>query len=163
MVASPATLSANRPSGARAILWGGLIAGAIDITYACVYHYLRSGAPPARILQSVASGALGADAFKGGMPVAALGMFFHFLIAYIWAVVYYAASRKLGALVRHAVVCGIVYGAFVYAFMNYVVLPLSAAPFKGGTPAVATWVTGLLIHMFGIGLPIALATRRFSK
>lgn len=163
MVADSEALSADRSGGARAILWGGLIAGVIDITYACVYHYLRSGAPPARILQSVASGALGADAFKGGMPVAALGAFFHFLIAYIWAAVYYAASRKLDVLVRHASVCGIVYGAFVYAFMNYVVIPLSAAPFKGSAPATATWVTGLLIHMFGIGLPIALATRRYSK
>jgi hypothetical protein len=163
MVAASEALSTDRPSGARAILWGGLIAGAIDITYAFVYHYLRSGITPARILQSVASGALGADAFKGGLAVAALGAFFHFLIAYIWAAAYYAASRKLDVLVRQALVCGVLYGAFVYAFMNYVVLPLSAAPFKGGTPPTATWVTGLLIHMFGIGLPIALATRRFSK
>lgn len=163
MVASPATLSGDRPGSPRAILWGGLIAGACDITYAFIFYYLRSGITPVQILQSVASGLLGAAASKGGLPTAALGAFLHFLIAYIWATVYYLASRKLGVLVRQAFVCGIVYGAFVYAFMNYVVVPLSAAPFKGGTPSTATWVTGLLIHMLGIGLPIALATRRFSK
>lgn len=163
MAAASEALSTGGPSGARAILWGGLIAGACDITYAFIFYYLRSGMTPARILQSVASGALGADAFQGGLPVAALGAFFHFLIAYIWATLYYLASRKLRVLVRVPYVCGVLYGALVYALMNYVVVPLSAAPFKGGTPPTVTLVTGLLIHMLGIGLPIALATRRFSR
>ena len=38
------------------ILVGGLIAGALDITYACVFSYFRSGRKPITILQSVASG-----------------------------------------------------------------------------------------------------------
>jgi hypothetical protein len=163
MVAASSTLSTNRSSGLRAILFGGLIAGACDITYAFIFYYLRSGLTPVQILQSVASGALGADAFKGGLPVAALGAFFHFLIAYIWATLYYLASRKLPLLARLPYICGVVYGLLIYVFMNYVVVPLSAAPFKGNTPSTATLVTGLLIHMLGIGLPIALATRRYSK
>jgi hypothetical protein len=65
--------------------------------------------------------------------------------------------------VRAAIVCGITYGALIYAFMNYVVVPLSAAPFRGNTPALLTFVTGLFIHMFGIRLSIALAVRRYSK
>jgi len=40
---------------ARAILWGGLAAGALDITAAFVVYGLR-GATPLRILQSIASG-----------------------------------------------------------------------------------------------------------
>ena len=39
------------------ILIGGLIAGVLDITYAFVFSYLRSGRSPAFILKSVASGA----------------------------------------------------------------------------------------------------------
>jgi len=163
MVAASSTLSTDRPSGLRAILWGGLIAGACDITYAFIFYYLRSGTTPVRILQSVASGALGANSFNGGFATATLGLFFHFLIAYIWATLYYLASRKLHVLVRVPYVCGVLYGALVYALMNYVVVPLSAAPFKGATPSTATLVKGLLIHMLGIGLPIALATRRYSK
>ena len=163
MVAAPSTLSTDRPGGLRAILWGGLIAGALDITYAIVFSYLRSNVSPIVILQSVASGLLGANSYNGGFATAALGLFLHFLIAYIWATVYYAASRKLDLLVRVPYVCGVVYGLLVYVFMNYVVIPLSAAPFKGNTPSTATLVTGLLIHMLGIGLPIALATRRYSK
>ena len=95
MAASPATLSADRPGGARAILWGGLIAGALDITYAIVFYYFWSGVAPAVILQSVASGLLGRASYGGGFATAALGLFLHFLIAYIWATIYYLASRKL--------------------------------------------------------------------
>ena len=69
----------SKPSAARAILVGGLIAGALDITYACVFFGLRNHVSPIRILQSVARGALGQNAFQGGLKTAALGLFFHFL------------------------------------------------------------------------------------
>jgi uncharacterized membrane protein YagU involved in acid resistance len=163
MVAASEALSADRPSAARAILWGGLIAGAIDITYACVFSYLRRAVPPGQILQSVASGALGKSAFDGGTTTAALGLLFHFLIALIWATVYYLASRKLRVLARVPYVCGVVYGLLIFAVMNYAVIPLSAAPFGAPPPSSPAFSVGLLVHMLGIGLPIALATRRFSK
>ena len=58
--ASPAS------SGALpAIFWGGLACGILDITQAFVAWGLR-GAKPIRILQSVASGLLGAKAYVGG-------------------------------------------------------------------------------------------------
>jgi len=88
----------------RPILFGGLIAGVLDITYAFVFSYLRSGRPPAFVLQSVASGALGRRAYEGGIRTAALGPAFHFLIALVAAAVYVMASRVLPFLVRHSVV-----------------------------------------------------------
>ncbi|HVF68082.1 MAG TPA: hypothetical protein VM914_10480 [Pyrinomonadaceae bacterium] len=163
MVAASEAFPADRPSAASAILWGGLIAGAIDITYACVFSYARRGVPPGRILQSVASGALGDAAFQGGTTAAALGLLLHFIIALIWAAVYYLASRKLRVLASAPYVCGIVYGLLIFAAMNYVVIPLSAAPFGAPPPSSPAFGTGLLVHMLGIGLPIALATRRFSR
>jgi hypothetical protein len=162
MVAASATFPARRSRALRAIFWGGLIAGVFDITYAFVFYGLRNRLSPARILQSVASGLLGADAFKGGLGVAALGAALHFLIAFTAAAVYYAASRRLNFLLRNAVACGIVYGVLIYALMNYVVVPLSAAPPRG-TPPPVVLVTGLLVHMFFIGLPIALFARRYSR
>ena len=163
MTATSGALPAERSRAVRSILWGGLIAGAIDITYACVFSYVRRSIPPARILQSVASGALGQAAFDGGMPTAALGLLFHFLIALIWAAVYYTASRKLGVLARVPYVFGVVYGLMIFAVMNYAVIPLSAAPFGAPPPSSPAFNIGLLVHMLGIGLPIALATRRYSK
>jgi len=155
--------SAERSNAARAIFTGGLIAGAIDITYACVFSYIRRGVPPGRILQSVASGALGQAAFEGGTPTAALGLLLHFLIALIWATIYYFASRKVRVLARVPYICGVVYGLVIFALMNYAVIPLSRAPFGAPPPASPAFNTGILVHMLGIGLPIALATRRYSK
>ena len=162
MVAASATLSPGRSRAFRAIFWGGLIAGALDITYAFVFYGLRNGLTPARILQSVASGLLGADAFKGGAATDVLGALLHFFIAFTAAAGYYAASRKLNFLVRNAALCGVIYGVVIYAVMNYVVVPLSAVPPRGA-PAPIVFITGLLVHMFLIGLPIALAARRYSR
>jgi len=83
---------------------------------------------PIQVLQYIASGALGSDAFKGGLATAALGAALHFFIAFVVAAVYYAASRKLAALCRDPTIWGLAFGAAVYLFMNFLVLPLSAVP-----------------------------------
>jgi hypothetical protein len=147
-----------RRSAAFAVLVGGGIAGALDISYAIGFSAFR-GVPPMRLLQSVASGLLGAAAFDGGLHTAMLGLFLHFLIALSAAAIFYLAACRLRFLRSHAVIAGIVYGLLIYGVMNLVVLPLSAFPRKVNfAPLVLT--TGLLVHMFCIGLPIALATRR---
>ena len=155
-------MTADKSRALRAILVGGLIAGTIDISYACIFSYLRRGTSPVRVLQSVASGALGQDSFKGGARTAALGLLFHFLIATIAAAVYYLASRPLRFLVNHAFICGPLYGVCIYLVMNFIVLPLSAIGSRPALP-LPVLISGLLIHMFGIGLPIALIVRRYSR
>lgn len=152
--------SLNRSNAFRAILWGGLLAGILDLSAAIVTNGFR-GIAPIRILQSVASGLLGAESYKGGLRTALLGTALHFVITFTAAAIYYAVSRKLTFLVRRAVVSGLIYGIAVYWFMNLIVLPLSAVPFKiTFQPAIV--VTGLIVHMLCVGLPIALAVRRFS-
>ncbi len=143
----------------RGILWGGLIAGTLDITGAIVTNGWR-GVTPIQVLHSVASGLLGPRAFQGGTATAALGLGLHFAIAFAACAVYYAASRRLDVLVRRPILCGLLYGVAVYFFMSLVVVPLSAAPFRirMEPPNLAT---GLIVHMLCVGLPIALAIRRF--
>jgi hypothetical protein len=160
MSVASAVRAANGPLAARAIVWGGLLAGVGDITFAFVVSGLR-GVGPVRVLQSVAGGLLGAAAREGGLAAAALGAALHFLIAFVWAAVYWFLSRRLKVLVRRPVVCGLLYGAAVYAFMYLVVLPLSAAYFKPSfaPSAVLLNASG---HMLLVGLPIALAARRHS-
>jgi uncharacterized membrane protein YagU involved in acid resistance len=148
----------RRLSAFSAILIGGAIAGTLDITYAIGFSALR-GVPPIRVLQSVASGLLGAPAFNGGLPTAALGLVLHFGIALSAAAIFYLASKAIPFLTRHPVVAGLFYGFLIYAVMNLVVLPLSAFPRKVSFPLMVL-VTGLLVHMFCIGLPISLAVRR---
>lgn len=148
----------RRLSALSAILIGGAIGGTLDITYAIGFSALR-GVAPIRILQSVASGLLGAPAFSGGLPIAALGLALHFCIALSWAAIFYLASKSIPFLTRHPVVAGLFYGFLIYAVMNLVVLPLSAYPRKVSFPLLVL-VTGLLVQMFCIGLPISLAVRR---
>ncbi len=160
MSAAAAELNFGGSRAARAVAWGGLLAGLGDITFAFVVNGLR-GVGPVRVLQSVASGLLGAAARDGGVLTAALGAALHFLIAFVWAAVFWLASRRLKVLVRHPVVCGLLYGFAVYAFMYLVVLPLSAAYFK---PTFTPYTVSLngAGHMLLVGLPIALAASRFT-
>ena len=141
----------------RAALWGTAIAGTLDIVYAIVFHGLR-GVPVARILQSVASGLLGAPAYRGGVPTALLGLALHFAIMFTIAWLFVAASRRLAPLRQHAIAAGAVYGLLVYAVMNYIVLPLSAFP-QRGTPATLVIALGLLVHVALVGIPIALCAK----
>ena len=145
----------------QAIIAGGLLAGVLDLTAALINSSLQ-GRRPIGVLQTIASGLLGADSFKGGFATAALGVVLHFIIATGATAVYYAASRKLAFLIKQAVVCGLVYGVAVYFFMNAIVLPFSAIPFKISYP-LPVLITGLMIHMLCVGLPIAFAVRRYSK
>lgn len=160
MSVTTAELPVDRPRAARAIAWGGLLAGLGDITFAFVVSGLR-GVGPVRVLQSVASGLLGAAAREGGMWTAALGALLHFLIALAWAAVYWLLSRRLKVLVRRPFVCGPLYGLAVYALMYLVVLPLSAAYFK---PTFTPYTVALngAGHMLLVGLPIALAAYKFT-
>jgi uncharacterized membrane protein YagU involved in acid resistance len=144
-----------------AIFWGGLACGVLDITQAMVAWHFEAGAKPIRILQSIAAGLLGRDAFSGGMKTAALGAVLHFLIAFTAAGVYYAASRWFAFLTQHAVIAGMLYGEMVWLFMNFVVIPLSATPRPPWN--AASIITGPIGHLFLVGLPIALAVRRFSS
>ena len=146
------------------ILIAGLVAGFFDITYACIFFGLRFHVPPTRILQSVARGALGPNAFEGGLKTALLGLFFHFLIATIWASIFYFASRFIPFMTDHAVISGLIYGLGVYGVMYGLVMRYSAIHSQV-PPWRYPWgvlIPNLLIHMLGIGLSIALVVRRFS-
>lgn len=161
MSAESAALSMERARPSQAILWGGLIAGILDISAACIHSAAVAGRSPMWVLQFVASGLLGAESYNGGLRTAAVGLALHFLIAFVACTVFYAASRKFTILVRRAVVCGLAYGIAVYAFMYLVVQPLTfhTSFFNRKVSAV---LIGLGIHMLCVGLPIALVVRRFS-
>jgi hypothetical protein len=150
----------DKSSASRAIVLGGLTAGVLDISAAFVNSGLN-GRSPMFVLQSIASGLLGTESYKGGLKSAALGAALHFTIAFGACTVYYVASRKIKLLVRRAIVCGLLYGVAVYMFMYLIVLPLTFhRSFVQQLSAVAT---GLAIHMFCVGLPISLAVRRYSE
>jgi hypothetical protein len=151
-----------RPSQVyRAIGWAGLLAGSLDITAAFVEAGLE-GRSPVSLLQGIAGGLLGMSSFRGGLATAALGAFFHFLIATTAAAVFYLASRKLKFLVKHAIPSGMLYGVAVYIFMYCIVLPISAYHTKIALPTMTGLIRDVAVHMFMVGLPISLMVRRYS-
>ena len=144
----------------RIYLVTAAVVGTLDITYAIVFSYLRSGTSPQRVLQSVAAGALGRDAaFSGGVPAAALGLICHFFIAFTITAIFFAAASRFSWLTRLWFVTGPLYGIGVYLVMNFVVIPLSRIA-TWPHPATAVLISGLLVHMFVIGTPIALGAGR---
>lgn len=153
------TTSAALSRALRTIVVGGITVGVLDCLAATINAGFK-GVTFAQVWQYVASGLLGRDSYNHGWKTVFLGLLIHFFIAFSATTVYYAASRRFPILVRQAVLCGTLYGIVVYFVMGYVVTPLSAAqkiPFS-----VASMLTGIFIHIFCVGLPIALIVRRFA-
>ncbi len=154
-------MSFRQANPARGIFWGGLIAGVMDITAAILTWKIKANVPPVRLLQSVASGWMGKDAFAGGSRTAALGLALHFMIAFTAAAVFYLASRKIGFLLSRVYVAGPLYGVAVYGFMYWVVMPLSHV--RRGAFSWEVTITAIITHIVCVGLPIALSVKRFSR
>jgi hypothetical protein len=147
----------------RALGWviaGGLVAGALDIVYACSYWAIARDVPAERILQSVASGVLGKASYDGGGATALLGLALHFFITLAMSWIYFVAAGRLPALARRPLALGAAYGVALWIAMNYVVVPLSNAA-VGGLPGLNLW-TGMSIaaHVLLVGIPIAFCTRQ---
>ena len=145
----------QRGSALRAIAAGGLIAGALDLTQACLLFGLH-------VPLVVAAGLLGPQALHGGATTYVVGVLLHFFISFSAATVYFAASRRLNFLTEHPLICGLSFGVAVELIMSYVVLPLSALR-ERGPYELHDVLLGLLVHMIVIGLPISYSVRRFAK
>lgn len=141
---------------ARTTLLATLAAGTLDIGAAI----LTNLQVPARVvLQSVASGWLGAEAYRGGWPTAWLGLASHFAIMLGIAAIFVVAAARLPALRRQWFPVGIVFGVLVWLAMAFVVVPLSASPLPGPDSLMAA-AKPVVIHILCVGLPIAWIARR---
>ena len=148
------------PGGLIPVLWGGLVAGALDLSDACILYGVR-GVSPVRIFQSIASGLVGPAAYQGGAATAVLGVTLHLTIATTIALVYVLASTRIPLLVRRPVICGMIFGLGAFVVMQFGVVPLSRIGWRP-LPAYVI-VNGVLIHAFGVGLPIALIAARWAR
>lgn len=143
------SIAPHRVGLGRAILLGWLTVGTVDILDAILMTLWRGGVP-SRMFQGIASGLLGQSSFEGGTSTALLGLGIHYFIAFAVVTTYLVASQRFEVLTRRWVACGITYGLGVWAFMNFVVMPLSTI---GWPHFTAIGVTNqLLIHSFGVGL-----------
>jgi hypothetical protein len=141
------------------IVTGGVVAGTLDIAFACLFWAVKAGVPAQRIFQSVAAGLLGDASFEGGAATAALGLVLHYFIATSMSVAFYLVATRRPALVGRPVAYGIAYGLLLYVIMNYIIVPLSAV--GGGGSKDPLWIAlGIAVHALLIGVPIALCASR---
>jgi len=158
------------PRALLAILYAGALCGVLDITAACINARVVSGFTPAHVLQSVAGGLLGRSTYEGGLATATLGLVMHFIMALTVATIFYALSRQfpLPRKLSAVVTVGLLYGAAVFVVNNF-----GTAPFLSWvrslylhTPILFRPPMGwsqLVIHLFCVGLPIALVMRQYTR
>jgi hypothetical protein len=154
----------------KAILYAGALVGMLDITATCIQVYIASGMMPIRLLQGVAGGLLGRGSYNGGFATAALGLLMHFTMALIVATIFYALSRRVFSLPKKllgVVIVGLLYGAAVFAVNNFGTAPLLSwvRSLYLHTPVLFKPPMGwsqLVIHLFCVGLPIALVMHRYA-
>ena len=153
----------------KPILYAGALVGVLDITAACINAGVAYGFGPLRLLKGVAGGLLGRSALQGGFATAALGLAMHFTMALTVTTIFYALSRRfpLPQKLWGVVAVGLLYGAAVFAVNNFATAPFlswvrslylhTPILFK---PPMGWWQ--LIIHLFCVGLPIALVMHRYA-
>ena len=136
-------------------------AAALDIVNAMVFWNLYAGTKPATILQSIAAGIEGKEAFSGGAASAALGLLLHFFMMCAMAALYWLACRRWPSMLARPAAGGVAYGLLTWAAMNYVVVPLSNA---SSPPFIPSWfIDGILAHVLVVGLLFAYVARWSSR
>lgn len=151
------------PSAVKTILKAGFIAGTLDILTAIISYSITKGqVSAAPLLQYVASGVFGQEAFTGGIPMALYGLLFHYIIAFSFAIGYFLVFPYLPFLRKYWIISGLLYGVFAWCITNLIVLPLSNV--QMGRFTTAGVVRSMIILMLMIGVPISwIVCRHYTR
>ncbi len=142
----------------KTILLSGLTAGVLDCISAVVFLGKMNFTG---VWKYVASGYFGKAAFAGGNEMVAYGLLFHFIIAFFWAVVYYAVVAKIRFFSTNPLLGGLCYGVIIWLAMSFLVLPFTNIP-KSAFTAIGA-IKNATILMICVGLPISMITNKFKK
>lgn len=149
----------QRPLPATAFI--GLTVGLLDGAAAVINSFVRSGVTPDKVFRYISSALLGKEAYSGGGGIIALGVFLHFVVAYIWGAIFFTAYPRVRLLQQNKWLVGCAYGLFVWLMMNLAVLRFTLAPkLKFSWEGAAV---GWGIHMLCVGLPIVLITHYWYR
>lgn len=143
----------------RRVLITGFIAGVLDLAGAVISAMIVNNRFPGKILETIAGGAFGKESIGGGTLMKLWGLLFHFLIAISFTFIYFLAHPKVRLLRKNIFLSALLYGLFVWAIMNMVVLPLSAyhSPVIPQNYMAAARAAFILIVC--VGLPIAISAK----
>ena len=152
----------NQVSKTKTILLAAFTAGTLDMLAAIiVYTLIMKVVTVNQLLHGIAAGLFGQTVFGSEWVMALTGLLLHYIIAFCFAGAYFFAFRYISFLKKNALISGLLYGIFVWAVMNLVVVPLSQA-----YHAPLTWpgfLRSLIILMICIGLPVSFITAAYYK
>lgn len=139
---------------------GGLITGTLHLVIQVgIVFGLLLKSPYISSLQFVASGAMGNASYTGGLATALLGLVLELLMTIIIAGIFILSADRIPLLRQHVITGSLLYGFGVFIVMNFIVLPLSAAP---ALPAPPMWlfIEMILEHVLLVGLPLGILVQR---
>jgi len=160
MSTTVSTLPNTRNSLLRLSVIAGLICGAVDVI---IFHwFIQSdigGVPLILFYQYIASGALGEFAFSGGLPIALLGVLFHFVFSIVIAGVFILGVDRIPLLRQYIIPGLLLYGFGVFIVMNMLVTPLSAIP-PIPAPTTPELIVNIIFHILVSGLLLGIIVWR---
>ena len=152
----------GKRTSVKIILWAGLLVGTLDILSAFVDYYIATGKNPLAVLTFVASGVFGESAFAGGAGTMLLGLLFHYVIAFSFTILFFWLFLNTKLLPRNTIITGVIYGLFIWAVMNLVVVQLCNAPHASiKDMKMAKVIKAMLILIFMIGLPLSFIAQKY--
>ena len=144
----------------KTILLAWFVAGTLDMLGALlVYTVIMKKLTADRLVRGIASGAFKKEAFSGGNEMIFYGVAFHYFIAFTFTIFYFFIFPYVPFLKKQKILGGLLYGLFVGAIMNLIVLRIvfpNPAPitFKGAA-------IGASILMVMIGLPLSYFANKY--
>jgi hypothetical protein len=153
-------MSKTNSSLTNAILSAWLVVGTLDLFAAIIQTLINNGSVE-KLLQFIASGVFGSEAFSGGLTTAVYGAIFHYAIAFGWTLLFFLVYPALKLAQQNRVLTGLVYGMVVWLVMNQVVLPLSNITQRQFDLTKAAIAAAVLI--VAIGLPLSFLAHRYYK
>jgi len=140
------------------MLKAGLLVGTLDLAVAFAHTWILSGTTPDTVLKFVASLVFGPEAFAGGWDMAVRGLLLHFGMVFAFTGVFFKIYPKVRTWITNWILLGVVYGLFIWAVMQLIVVPLSNT-LKGPFNLKSALIDALILIVC-IGLPLAFIAKR---
>lgn len=147
----------------KAIFMAWLLVGTLDICSALTNYYISTGKIPVTVLYYISSAIFGPGIFAAATPAyAVLGLALHYLIAFIWTIIFFKLYPFLpSGLTRFRVITGILYGLVIWTIMSQLVVKLSNAP--QGPFNLTNAIVGAAILCVAIGIPLSFLASRYYR
>ena len=139
----------------QALLILALTFSTLDILDATLFWGLSMGVGPVDVLQGIASGLVGSEAYHGGIPAAVLGAVLQYCGFFCLLGGFQLLAARFPVFAEKPMAFGLGYGLASFIAVHYLILPLTAFHIVAGFyPGV--FANALLAQTLLIGVPSAI-------